>query len=100
MAFLLHFKDDGTKNNKIMHVFFLGIIFYQISCIILSYIHFTFPQTSKCVLSNGIKNMHILASGPELQQLYLGMSFWVKMGKKKSPILKLTYLVGIITWLI
>uniref|UniRef100_A0A4W5LGJ4 Somatolactin alpha n=1 Tax=Hucho hucho TaxID=62062 RepID=A0A4W5LGJ4_9TELE len=35
--------------------------------VIFSYIPFTFPQTSKCFLSNGTKNMHILASGPELQ---------------------------------
>ena len=32
-----------------------------------SYIPFTFPQSSKCFLSNGVKNMNILASGPELQ---------------------------------
>jgi hypothetical protein len=36
-------------------------------CVTLSYIPFTFPQHSKCFLSNGTKNMHSLASGPELQ---------------------------------
>ena len=47
---------------------FFFILFYlnQIYCVIFSYIPFTFPQTSKCFLSNGTKNMHILASGPEL----------------------------------
>ena len=53
------------------------------------YIHFTFPQTSKCFISNGTKNMHILASGPELQQLDLGMSFLAKIDKEER-ILKLT----------
>ena len=57
------------------------MIFYQIYCVILSYIHFTFPQTSKCFLSNGIKNMHILASGPELQAVRFG---YVILGKKKK----------------
>jgi hypothetical protein len=37
-----------------------------------SYIQFTFPQTSKFFLSNGTKNMHILASGPELQAVRFG----------------------------
>ena len=39
-------------------------------CYIL--LHFSFPQTSMCFLSNGIKNMHILASGPELQAVRFG----------------------------
>ena len=34
---------------------------------LLYYIPYTFPQTSKCFHSNGTKNMHILALGPELQ---------------------------------
>ena len=42
------------------------------SNVIFAYIHFTFPQTSKCFLSNGIMNMHILASGPELQAVKCG----------------------------
>jgi hypothetical protein len=71
MAFLLHFKDDGTKKIK-KTFFFLCIIFYQIECVIFSYIPFTFPQTSKCFLSNGTKKMHILASGPELQAVRFG----------------------------
>ena len=66
MAFHLHFKD-GIKEIQQKNIFFLCIIFYQIYCVIFSYIHFTFPQTSKCFLSNGTNNMHILASGPELQ---------------------------------
>ena len=68
MAFLLHFKDDGTK--KIQKK--LCIIFYQIQCVIFSYITLTFQQTSKWFLSNGTKNMHILFSGPELQAVRFG----------------------------
>ena len=30
-------------------------------------LNYTFPQISKCFLSNGVNNMHIIASGPELQ---------------------------------
>jgi hypothetical protein len=41
-------------------------------------LHFTFRQISKCFLSNGIKNMHILASGPELQADIFG---YVILGK-------------------
>ena len=59
--------------------FFICIIFYQIYCVLFSYINFTFPQTSKCFLSNGIKNMHILASGPELQTVIFG---YVILGEK------------------
>ena len=67
MAFILDFKEDGTKKSNKS---FLCIIFYQIYCVIFSYIPFTFPQTSK--LSNGAKNMHVLASGPELQAVRFG----------------------------
>ena len=63
MTFLLHFKDCGRRKT---FVFFLCIFFHQIYCVIFSCIQFTFPQTSKCFLSNGAKNMHILASGLEL----------------------------------
>jgi hypothetical protein len=73
MAFLLHFKDDDVKKKYKRKVgFFLCIFFYQIYCVTFSYIPFTFPQTSKCFLSNGINNMHILASGPELQAVRFG----------------------------
>ena len=54
-------------NNTLWSFSCISKIFYQIYCVIFSYIPFTFPQTSKCFLSNGTKNMHILASGPELQ---------------------------------
>ena len=70
MAFHLHFKDDGTK--KIQNDIFFCMIFYQIYCVIFYYIPFRFPQTSKCFLSNGTKNMNILASGPELQAVRFG----------------------------
>ena len=67
-TFLLHFKDGGRKKT----CFVLCHFFYQIYCVIFSYIQFTFPQTSKCFLSNGTKNIHILASGPELQAVRFG----------------------------
>ena len=63
---------DGTKKTKKHIFFYLCIIFYQISCVIFSYIPFTFPQTSKLFLSNSIKKMHILALGPELQAFRCG----------------------------
>jgi hypothetical protein len=40
--------------------------------VMFSYIPFTFPHTSKCFLSNGTKNVPILASGPKLQ----AVRFW------------------------
>ena len=42
------------------------------SNVLFPYINFTFPQSSTCFLSNGIKNIHILASGPELQAVRFG----------------------------
>ena len=63
-TFLLHFKD-GVREKKVV---FLCIYFYQK----FSYIQLTFPQTSKWFLSNGTKNMHFLASGPELQAVSFG----------------------------
>ena len=68
MAFLLHYKDDC-------------IIFYQIYCVLFSYISFTFPQNTKCFFSNGTNNMHILASGPELQAFRFGYVFRWKLRK-------------------
>jgi hypothetical protein len=62
--------------------FFLCIIFYQIYCVIFSYIPFTFPQTSKCFLSNGTKNMHILASESELHTVRFGYVILGKNWKK------------------
>ena len=66
--------------------FFLCIIFYRIYCVIFSYINLTFPQTSKCFLSNGTKNIYILASAPELQAGRFG---YVILGEnwKKGQIL-------------
>ena len=80
MAFLLHFKD-GTKKIQNIFFFLLCIIFYQIYCVISSYIPFTFSQPSKCFLSNGTKNMHILTSGPELQAVRFGCHFKHKLKK-------------------
>jgi hypothetical protein len=67
MAFLLHFKDDVIQKE---HVFYFVLSLTK--CVIFSYMNFTFPQTSTCFLSNGIKNMLILASGPDLQ----AVRFW------------------------
>ena len=50
---------------------FLSLFFHQIYCVILSYIQLTFPQTSECFPSNDTKNMHILASGAELQAVVI-----------------------------
>jgi hypothetical protein len=56
------------KNIKYCHNVKTDMIFWPYRpALIFSYIHFTFPQSSKCFLSNGINNMHILDSGPELQ---------------------------------
>jgi hypothetical protein len=65
MAFRLHFKDDGTKITKVL------LFCVTLLCYIL-YFPFTFPQTSKCFLKNGTKNMLILASWPELQAVRFG----------------------------
>ena len=72
------------KIYKIMFFFCLCIIFYQICCVIFSYIPFTFPYTSKCFRLNGTKNMYILASGPELLAVRFGYAIlgenWRKGG--------------------
>ena len=68
MAFLLHFKDRTTKNTKEWLFFSL----YNPLPDQLCYIPFTLLQTSKCFLSNGTNNMHLLASGPELQAVRFG----------------------------
>ena len=64
---LLELGPFSCISNMLVEKTNLRIFFYQIYCVILAYIQFTVPQTSKCFLSNGSKNMHILASGPELQ---------------------------------
>ena len=55
----------------------------DLMCYIL-HIHFTFPQTSKCFLSNGINNMHILVSGSDLQAVRFGYVIIGENGKKAS----------------
>ena len=77
MAFRLHFKDDGTKKIQI-NVYLLP----DLLCYILL-LSFTFPKPSKCFLSNGTKNMHILASGPELQAV---MFEYVILGKNRKKV--------------
>ena len=71
-----------TYTAKFQFVFFV-FSFTRSECVIFSYIHFTFPQTSKCFLSNGIKNMHILASGPELQAVRFGHVIFGESFKKE-----------------
>ena len=73
LFYLVHFKDD----DKTIKLYYLN----QIYCVIFSYIQFTFTQTSECFLSNGTKNMHILASGPELQAVRFGYVFSRKLKK-------------------
>ena len=72
MAFLLYFKDDGTKKNTKENLIFS---LYYLYSVIFSYIPFTFTQTSECFLSNETKNMHILGSRPELQAVRFGYVF-------------------------
>ena len=62
MAFILHFKDDGTKKDKTVVFFF---VLY--SPTFLSHFH-----KRQCFLSNGTKNMHNLASGAERQAVRFG----------------------------
>ena len=68
VTFLLHFKDGGKKTMVSFFVFSStrSIVLYS------PYIQFTFPQTPKCLLSNGTNNMYIFASGPELQAVRFG----------------------------
>jgi hypothetical protein len=82
MAFLLHLKDDATKKIQKTHVFFFVLSYTR--RVLFYYINLTFPQTSKCFLSNVIKNMHILASGPELQAVRFGY-FRRKLKKGADP---------------
>ena len=71
-----------------------GFIFYHIYCVIFSHIPFTFPQTSKCFLSNGTTNMHIFASGPELQAVRFGYVILGENVKKNiCQILNLKYCI-------
>ena len=68
-SFSLVFQRGFKKNENKCCLF--GLSFTR-SNVLFSYINFTFPQTSKCFLSNGINNMYILASSPELQALRFG----------------------------
>ena len=66
--FLLHFKDGGRKKVIIFFVFSSTryVVFYSPT------FNLHFHKLQKCFLSNGTKNMHILASGPELQAVRFG----------------------------
>jgi hypothetical protein len=64
-------------------VFSLCVIFYQIYCVIFFEIPFTFPQFSKCFLSNGTNSMHILYSGLDLQAVRFGYVILGKNWKEK-----------------
>jgi hypothetical protein len=50
ISFLLHFKDDSTKN------MFFSLCYLLPDLMIFSYINFTFQQSSNCFLSNGINH--------------------------------------------
>ena len=63
MTFLLHFKDGGKKRQ----VGFFLVFSSTRSIVLYSPTFNSHFHKSKCFLSNGTKNMHILASGPELQ---------------------------------
>ena len=82
---LVDFKDATTIKELKNACLFPCIFFYQIYCVIFSYIQFTFTQTSECFLSNGYKNMHVLASGPELQAVRLGYVFRRKLRRRGLP---------------
>ena len=98
LAVLGHLKDDATTIKKTENVcLFPCIIFYQIYCVIFSYIQFTFPQHSECFLSNDTKNMHILASEPELQAVRLGYVFRRKLRRRGDTPKKLRARVDV-TW--
>jgi hypothetical protein len=58
VTFLLHFKDGGKKT-------FCIFVFSSTRSIVLHYPTFNshFHKLQKCFLSNGTKNMHILATG-------------------------------------
>jgi hypothetical protein len=81
-TFLLHFKHGGKKTLFKNSCFDLCIFFYQIYCVIFSYVQFTFPQTSKYFLSNGTNKIHGLASGPELQAVRFGYFILCENWKK------------------
>jgi hypothetical protein len=61
----LAFQRWWYKKNTKERLFFS--LYYLLPDLLFPYIPFTFPHTSKCFLSYSTKNMHILASGPELQ---------------------------------
>jgi hypothetical protein len=71
MAFLLHFKDDGTKKYKGTGFFFLVLSFTR-SIVCYSPTFLSHLHKLQCFHSNGTKNMHIPASGAELQAARFG----------------------------
>ena len=77
VTFLLHFKDGGKKTP-------VGFFFVFSSILLYSPTFNSHFQTSKCFLSNGIKNMHILASGPELRTVRFGYVILGENGKKSG----------------
>ena len=94
----LAFQRWWYKNIQKNGWFFLRIIFYQIYWVIFNYILFTFPWPSKCFLSNGTKNMHIRASGPELQAVRFGYVILGKNWKKGANPILYTFNIGGFLW--
>ena len=69
MALLLHFKDDGTKKYKIIHVFFFVLSFTRSNAFYYS----TFISHLNKLQSVSFQMVtRILASGPELQAVRFG----------------------------
>ena len=72
MAFLLHFKDDGTKKYKQI-VFFFFVSSFTRSIVLYSPTFLShFNKLQSVSFQNGTTNMHILALGPELQAVRFG----------------------------
>jgi hypothetical protein len=65
MAFLLHFKDNGTKKNG----WFFFVLSFTRSIVLYSP---TFLSHLHKLQSVSFQKMHILASGPELQAVRFG----------------------------
>ena len=71
MAYLLHFKDDGTKN-KIKTVGFFIVLSFTRSNVLYYPTFLSHFHIRQSVSFDGTTNMHILASGPELQAVRFG----------------------------
>ena len=71
MAFVLHFKDDGTKKTR-ERLFFSFVLSFTRSILLYSPTFLSHFHEVEVFPSIGTKNMHILSSGPELQSVRFG----------------------------